>query len=245
MTDAVQVAAHLREFMSALPATARPLHEKALDLFLQREQNYLSMLSRDAHLSEERFLNFLECPSTYDMVMEALNEDAPANAVGTGNIAGCGVGPKGEPGFRPRKKRIDEDSFYAGHASAPNPHFYCVKCGKDLWDSRRRRNNPNAAPEVNVGQDGKTYCRKCDPLLGEEVKPKEQFAGADVFEVDTAHVMASRFGKNRYHRYSRYVGEDEVGEAIRQHGRMTKRDIVLKDQTGTMVYLRRKGLPQM
>jgi len=32
-------------------------------------------------------------------------EDAPANAVGGGNIAGVGVGPDGEPGVNPKKKK--------------------------------------------------------------------------------------------------------------------------------------------
>lgn len=31
-----------------------------------------------------------------------MNEEAPANAVGGGNIAGMGVGPNGEPGVRPK-----------------------------------------------------------------------------------------------------------------------------------------------
>jgi hypothetical protein len=71
---------------------------------------------------------------------------------------------------------------------------------------------------------------------------EETFAGAQVFEVDMDKVMKSRFGKNRYHRYSRYVGEDEKGEEIRQHGRDRKSgDIILKDsKTAVMTYLRRK-----
>lgn len=74
----------------------------------------------------------------------------------------------------------------------------------------------------------------------ESVEP-ERFAGAAVFAVDMDKVMSSRFGKNRYHRYSKYVGNDEVGEAIRQHGRSTKDDIILKDNsTAVMTYLRRK-----
>lgn len=82
-------------------------------------------------------------------------------------------------------------------------------------------------------------------VITEEVK-RDTFAGVDVFEVSTDKFMAGRFGKNRYHRYSRYVGEDETGEAIRQHGRGTKRDIILKDgQTGAMVFFRRKGIPTM
>ena len=43
-----------------------------------------------------------------------VKEDAPANAVGSGNIAGIGVGPDGEPGVMPRaaqqyKKKNKED----------------------------------------------------------------------------------------------------------------------------------------
>ena len=34
-----------------------------------------------------------------------LNEEAPANAVGGGHIAGVGVGPQGEPGVDLRKKK--------------------------------------------------------------------------------------------------------------------------------------------
>ena len=33
------------------------------------------------------------------------NEDAPANNVGSGNIAGVGVGPAGEPGIKKKKKK--------------------------------------------------------------------------------------------------------------------------------------------
>ena len=76
---------------------------------------------------------------------------------------------------------------------------------------------------------------------------RETFAGAPVFEVDTDKWMKSRFGKNRYHRYSKYVGEDDKGEEIRQHGRTKrKEDIILKDQaTGAMTwFLRRKKTGQ-
>lgn len=292
MNDPRQViVAHLREFIDALGEETRPLHEVALRVFLQREENYLTMLSLDEHYMEERFLNFLTCPSTYDMVMEAvkMDEDACANAAGLGGVAGIGVGPKGEPGFKlPRKKKIDEATcahnwHYVdmGNVNDPNRRAFCTKCGAK---STRRgiEQGKKLATGKRIADVRWTYARgyedgKADKAKGvqadipfnaphlmkrtqeewgrgyrdgwngnpmnEEVKPKETFAGADVFEVDTAQLMKSRFGKNRYHRYSRYVGMDETGEAIRQHGRTTKRDIVLKDQTGTMVFLRRKGLP--
>ena len=37
--------------------------------------------------------------------VRTLNEEAPANAVGGGHIAGVGVGPQGEPGVDLRKKK--------------------------------------------------------------------------------------------------------------------------------------------
>ena len=34
-----------------------------------------------------------------------IGEDAPTNAVGGGSVAGLGVGPMGEPGVDPKKKK--------------------------------------------------------------------------------------------------------------------------------------------
>lgn len=35
--------------------------------------------------------------------LKKLKEEVPTNNVGTGNIAGAGVGPQGEPGVKKRK----------------------------------------------------------------------------------------------------------------------------------------------
>ena len=37
---------------------------------------------------------------------EDMTSAVPANAAGSGNIAGIGVGPKGEPGVYPKKKKL-------------------------------------------------------------------------------------------------------------------------------------------
>lgn len=37
--------------------------------------------------------------------MKKVQEEAPVNAVGGGNIAGLGVGPQGEPGVNLKKKK--------------------------------------------------------------------------------------------------------------------------------------------
>jgi hypothetical protein len=118
---------------------------------------------------------------------------------------------------------------------------------------------PNAAAVARLRQflrdNGMVYEEPREPVIewdqvpkpiegGEQVtEERETFAGSPVFEVDTDAWMKSRFGKNRYHRYSKYVGEGGTGEKIRQHGRTQRKDdIILKDQaTGAMTwFLRRK-----
>lgn len=46
-------------------------------------------------------------PSGYKISKDGMlvQEDAPVNNVGGGNIAGVGVGPAGEPGIMPKKKK--------------------------------------------------------------------------------------------------------------------------------------------
>jgi len=46
-----------------------------------------------------------------DMVCKPIQEDAPVNAVGGGQIAGLGVGPQGEPGVTKKKKPMLFSSF--------------------------------------------------------------------------------------------------------------------------------------
>ena len=41
-----------------------------------------------------------------DMVCKPIQEDAPVNAVGGGQIAGVGVGSQGEPGITKKKKKV-------------------------------------------------------------------------------------------------------------------------------------------
>jgi len=48
---------------------------------------------------------------TTDMICKSIQEDAPVNAVGGGQIAGIGVGPKGEPGVNRKKKTASFISF--------------------------------------------------------------------------------------------------------------------------------------
>ena len=78
-------------------------------------------------------------------------------------------------------------------------------------------------------------------------EPKDKFMGMKVFDVDTDRYMKSRLGKKKYTRYSRYVGEDEVGETIRAYGlKYPKEGIILRDvTTSQMIFLRRPILDKV
>jgi hypothetical protein len=146
-------------------------------------------------------------------------------------------------------KTIDVDEA----SEVKHPAYKCPACGKSNYFKSAEGYRPFCSSECAgksthpkmEGQSDFDYSNDIiEALLAEGVGvvPAETFAGAAVFEVDMDAMHKSRFGKNRYHRYSRYVGEDEVGEAIRKHGRDRKNgDIILKDsKTAVMTYLRRK-----
>jgi hypothetical protein len=68
----------------------------------------------------------------------------------------------------------------------------------------------------------------------------EMFGGQKVFVVSPERFYDSRLGKARYVRYEKYVGNDKLGETIRQYGRANpKAPIILKNSgNGAMLYLK-------
>ena len=66
-----------------------------------------------------------------------LEEDAPTNAAGSGNVHGIGVGPQGEPGVDPKKKKrhtlIDRNGKIDGRTKSYREHR------KKLETARQKR----------------------------------------------------------------------------------------------------------
>ncbi len=81
-----------------------------------------------------------------------------------------------------------------------------------------------------------------DPPMGKKAQAAfiRRFANNDVFVVDTQRFNQARLGKKKYLKYEKYVGNDEVGNAIRAYGRKyPKRPIIIQDsQTNAMTFLR-------
>ena len=110
-----------------------------------------------------------------------------------------------------------------------------------LFDEKTLRKVETALnEEVPATVSGNVAMR--DMKLGKPPKGlvMKRFGGVDVFAVDPNIYMKSRFGKKKFERYKKYVGEDEVGEYIRMFARKNpKKPIILMDtSTGCMQFLR-------
>jgi len=113
----------------------------------------------------------------------------------------------------------------------PLPHW-----AKDLR-KKKKESQKEEAPSNNIGSGNVNI----DPHLKKKKKVKtEEFSGNKVFVVSAQRFHDSRLGKARYARYEKYVGNDEVGEAIRLYGRSNpKLPIILKNsENGAMLYLK-------
>lgn len=73
-------------------------------------------------------LDYIETASSY--VEGEMNEEAPANAVGGGNIAGMGVGAQGEPGVTPKAMKRYKDKNAAAAPKAGRKAFSVFMKGK-------------------------------------------------------------------------------------------------------------------
>jgi hypothetical protein len=104
------ISLNLKKLLSKVPGGKSAIASYAAALLLLREPKPLK-----EDYSEE--INLDQLQEKLDLCIEEvqamfLGEEAPANAVGGGNIAGLGVGEKGEPPVsqksRYRKKNIDD-----------------------------------------------------------------------------------------------------------------------------------------
>lgn len=94
------------------------------------------------------------------------------------------------------------------------------------------------APANNVG-GGNIAGTQGDPPRPTKVMMR-RFAQNDVFVVDQQRFNNARMGKKKFVKYEKYVGSDDVGNAIRDFGRKyPKKPIILQDEkTGSMIFLR-------
>lgn len=187
-----------------------------------------------------------------------VHEDAPANAAGNGGVAGLGVGPKGEPGVDLKKKRqnpilmpvVARESKVSVRrlAIAPEDNIAFWLIGSEVY--RAPMNTMMDTVGMPMGKrwecsfdHWQRYRKVFNWAQDVNEDAHDTFAGADVFDTDTDTMHRTRNPKQPWERFSKYVGMEEEGEAIRAHARKNwKKNIILRDaKTGVMTYLRKRG----
>lgn len=155
---------------------------------------------------------------------EPLDEEgAPANAAGGGAIAGIGVGPQGEPGVTTQKQ---------------NKNRRLNKKGAERRELELNlfRRKTMVAEENKDKEDVKDV----ENAVRTFVVEKGKFAGHDTFIVPSDIFHNARVEKKKGKHWTKYIGHDDYGKAIRQHARMHfAKPIILQDEkTGAMCYAR-------
>ena len=96
---------------------------------------------------------------------------------------------------------------------------------------------------ANVASSGNVAGLTGDPPVGKKAQKKytSRFANNEVFVVSSETYNKARLGKRKFVKYETYVGNDEIGNAIREFGRKyPKKPIILQDgENGPMIFLRR------
>jgi hypothetical protein len=105
--------ANLKKLLAKIPGGSSRLASYAAALFLIREWNHFSkdslliediteeQINESLLLFNDRYVNYIQLAENVNKKINTKPEldEEPANNVGSGNIAGLGVGPQGEPGF--------------------------------------------------------------------------------------------------------------------------------------------------
>jgi len=134
-------------------------------------------------------------------------------------------------------KRGNKVSFAQGDMGA-SVVKYAIEELEDEGSKKRLKATDEEAPANNtLGVDMTPHLKR---KRGRKKVETEEFGGNKVFVVSSQRWHDSRLGKARYSRYDKYVGNDSIGNAIREYGRGNpKAPIILKNsQTGAMLYLK-------
>jgi hypothetical protein len=92
---------------------------------------------------------------------------------------------------------------------------------------------------IGVGKDGEPGIepnnKKKHPMLR-----RSKFAGNDVFTVESERYSKVKYSKLRYHRWEHTIGNDDIGNAIKEYAQANPHNgIILQDEkTGHMAFVR-------
>ena len=196
-----------------------------------------------------------------------IKEDAPAVNVGSGNIAGAGVGPQGEPGVspkhQPKKNRSTPTAAILGYfrRKAPNQlaevsqdlanraHAYSLEKSQAMSnvyavDAAKKSYKTTDRLKSHITRKwGKKGAKQADKHYDDYFHGRvdeETFAGATVFEVNSKLFHSLTLAKRKGKHWRTYLEEDDCYAEIREWAnKHPKGKIVVRNEcTGEMRYMR-------
>jgi len=94
------------------------------------------------------------------------------------------------------------------------------------------------APANNVGSGN---IAGMDGSVAKRIKPRDKFGNCHIFDVDLQTYTKCTNGRKKYDRWAKYMDmEDVLGKSIKEYAhRNPRKNIILRNPTGTMIYLKR------
>jgi hypothetical protein len=190
---------------------------------------------------------------------KGVQEDAPTVNSGSGNIAGIGVGPKGEPGvapkFQPKKTKSVSNGLWKEQTEKRRELLkrYIIKAS----DSRAKaQSDAKFYEKKNHKKYGKAFRKvinrragiikavskleESNPVIGDMLRRKGQFAGAAVFEVNSKLFHNLTMQKRKGKHWRTYLEEDDCYAEIREWAAKNPKGkiVVRNESTGEMRYIK-------
>ena len=130
---------------------------------------------------------------------QPVEEDMPTNAAGRGAVAGIGVGPDGEPGFDPKKKK--KKTLIDARSKAYREHRMKLEKARQRREERKSKlaqkvaeNIDNFAREKYIEENNSEKIKKLEKMLQDLERKKKKTPGGGFAKMKIKKMIADLKG---------------------------------------------------
>ena len=130
---------------------------------------------------------------------QPVEEDMPTNAAGRGAVAGIGVGPDGEPGFDPKKKK--KKTLIDARSKSYKEHRMRLEKARQRREERKSKlaqkvaeNIDNFAREKYIEEDNSEKIKKLEKMLQDLERKKKKTPGGGFAKMKIKKMIADLKG---------------------------------------------------
>ena len=130
---------------------------------------------------------------------QPVEEDMPTNAAGRGAVAGIGVGPDGEPGFDPKKKK--KKTLIDARSKSYKEHRMRLEKARQRREERKSRlakkvaeNIDNFAREKYIEENNSEKIKKLEKMLQDLERKKKKTPGGGFAKMKIKKMIADLKG---------------------------------------------------